>query len=183
MRETLGFSFQNGRFVKPGKAGKVKPVSEREVTNGAFPLRGTVWFSAVHFWGVFHWVQYLVLFLVPPRAEVPSDPYHYQNVTCKTVITASLNLQQETQHRLTRFKSAQPAKDRTQLLFEQTLFFVSKRCVSVSVEEVQTFLSLIAEERIQRELDEATQNEKALCIYFLHFVCFLFIFVSVFCFN
>ncbi len=32
MRETLGFPFQNGRFVKPEKAGQVKPVSEREVT-------------------------------------------------------------------------------------------------------------------------------------------------------
>ncbi len=42
--------------------------------------------------------------------------------------------------------------------------------VSLSVEEVQTFLSLIAEERIQRELDGAMPNEKALCIYFLHFV-------------
>ncbi len=25
MRETLGFPFQNGRFVKPGKAGKSSP--------------------------------------------------------------------------------------------------------------------------------------------------------------
>ncbi len=32
--------------------------------------------------------------------------------------------------------------------------------VSLSVEEVQMFLSLIAEERIQRELDGATRNEK-----------------------
>ncbi len=32
MRETLGFPFQHGRFVKPGKAGQVKPVSEREIT-------------------------------------------------------------------------------------------------------------------------------------------------------
>ncbi len=32
MRETLGFPFQKGRFVKPEKAGWVKPVSEREVT-------------------------------------------------------------------------------------------------------------------------------------------------------
>ncbi|KAF4106759.1 uncharacterized protein LOC131550929 [Onychostoma macrolepis] len=32
--------------------------------------------------------------------------------------------------------------------------------VSWSAEEVQTFLSLIAEERIQRELDGATRNEK-----------------------
>ncbi len=30
---------------------------------------GTVRFSTVHFWGGFHWVQYLVpgIFLVPPR--------------------------------------------------------------------------------------------------------------------
>ncbi len=41
------------------------------------------------------------------------------------------------------------------------LFFNNqKMAVSWSVEEVQTFLSLIAEERIQRELDGATQNEK-----------------------
>ncbi len=38
------------------------------------------------------------------------------------------------------------------------------------------FLSLIAEERIQRELDGATQNEKIFCIYFLHFVYFLSMF-------
>ncbi len=36
--------------------------------------------------------------------------------------------------------------------------------MSLSVEEVQTFLSLIAEERIQRELDGAMPKEKALCI-------------------
>ncbi len=33
-------------------------------------------------------------------------------------------------------------------------------------------LLLIAEERIQQELDGVTRNEKALCIYFLHFVYF-----------
>ncbi len=47
-----------------------------------------------------------------------------------------------------------------------------KIAVSLSVEEVQTFLSLIAKERIQRELDGVTRNEKVLCIYFLHFVYF-----------
>ncbi len=48
--------------------------------------------------------------------------------------------------------------------------------VSLSVVEVQT---LIAEERIRRELDGATRNEKALCIYFLYIfrVCFPFIFL------
>ncbi len=48
--------------------------------------------------------------------------------------------------------------------------------VLLSVEEVQTFLSLIAEERIQREL-----NKKALCIYFLHFVYFYILYP--FCLN
>ncbi len=73
-------------------------------------------------------------------AEVPSDPYRYQNITCKLywsligrkkiVFTASLNMRHETQHRPARFKSAQPAKDRTQLLFEQTHIFVStKKCL------------------------------------------------------
>ncbi len=77
-------------------------------------------------------------------------------------------MRHETQHIPARFKSAQPAKDRTQLLFEQAHLLVStkKMSVSLSVEEVQTFLSLIAEERIQRELDGATPKEKALCIYF-----------------
>ncbi len=47
--------------------------------------------------------------------------------------------------------------------------------MSLSVEEVQTFLSLIAEERIQRELDGAMQNKKALrnVIYFFALCIFL----------
>ncbi len=51
--------------------------------------------------------------------------------------------------------------------------------VSLSVEEVQTFLSLIDEERIQRELDGATRNEKALflecvfCLYVYLCICVL----------
>ncbi len=48
--------------------------------------------------------------------------------------------------------------------------------VSLSVEEVQTFLSLIAEERIQRELDGATRNEKALCM-FLEYVFGLYFYL------
>ncbi len=61
-----------------------------------------------------------------------------------------------------RFKSAQPAKDRTQLLFNKRTFLhqPTNSSVQLSVEEVQTFLSLIAEERIQRELDGATPKEK-----------------------
>ncbi len=46
---------------------------------------GMVRFSTVDFWGVFHWVQYLVpgSFFSTTSAEVPSDPYRYQNVMCK----------------------------------------------------------------------------------------------------
>ncbi len=48
---------------------------------GAFPLHGTVRFSTVHFLGVFHWEQF---FFCTTSAEVPSDPYRYQNMSCGT---------------------------------------------------------------------------------------------------
>ncbi len=69
----------------------------------------------------------------------------------------SLNLRH---NRPARFKSAQPAKDRM-VLNERTFYNNQKMAVSLSVEEVQTFLSLIAEERIQRELDGVTAVEAA----------------------
>ncbi len=64
-------------------------------------------------------------------------------------------------NRPTIFKSAQPVKDRTQLFWTSAPFLNNpkKMAVSLSVEEVQTFLSLIAEEQIQRELNGATENE------------------------
>ncbi len=49
-------------------------------------------------------------------------------------------------------------------LNKRTFCIKHKIAVSLSVEEVQMFLSLMAEERIQRELDDATPKEKALCI-------------------
>ncbi len=63
------------------------------------------------------------------------------------------------------------------------LFVLTKKiAVSLSVEEVQTFLSLIAEERIQRELDEATPNEKALCIFLEYVFCgYFYLCICVFC--
>ncbi len=141
--------------------------------------------GTVHFCRVFHWIHYLVpgTFLVPPRPRFQAirtvtktwrvNSTDHWLAWKKIVITASLNLRHETQHIPARFKSAQPAKDRMQLLFEQTHLFVSINiAVSLSVEEVQMFLSLIAKERIQLELDGATWNEKALRIYFLHFVYF-----------
>ncbi len=135
--------------------------------------------------------------------EVPCEPYRYQNVTCKlcwSLIGQRIVLLRhwtcDTRPSSTvlpaRFKSAQPAKDRTQLLFKQTHIFASSTiAVSLSVEEVQMFLSLIAEERIQWELDGTTPKEKALCITLLlnllyfqsMFSVYIFTSVSVFCFN
>ncbi len=62
-----------------------------------------------------------------------------------------------------RFKSAQP-REGVDAAFVSPFCINHKWSVSLSVEEVQTFLSLIAEEWIQRELDGATPKEKALCI-------------------
>ncbi len=100
---------------------------------------GMVRYGTVHFWGVFHWVLYLVpdTFLVPLRSRFHASRYRYQNVTCK--LCWSLNGRRksallrhwtcDTRPSSTalpaRFKSAQPAKDRTQLLFKQTHIFAS----------------------------------------------------------
>ncbi len=152
---------------------------------------GTVRFGTVHFWGVIHWVLYLVpgTFLVPPRPGfqairtvtktwrvnsadhwLAGENRHY----CVTELAT---------HRPARFKSAQPVKERTQLLFEQTHLFVStKKCMFRCL--LRMFLSLIAEERIQWELDGATPKEKVLCIYFwtcyIYRVCLLFIFLPLY---
>ncbi len=76
-------------------------------------------------------------FFSTTSVEVPCKPYRYQNVTCK--LCWSLNGRRkssllrhwtcDTRPSSTalpaRFKSAQPAKDRTQLLFKQTHIFAS----------------------------------------------------------
>ncbi len=85
--------------VGPGLSGLVQQPNQ---TYGAFPLHGTV-----HFWGVFHWVQYLVpgTFLVPPQPRFQA--IHTVTKTWRVnsadhrlageiVITASLNLRHET---------------------------------------------------------------------------------------
>ncbi len=80
-------------------------------------------------------------FFSTTSAGVPCDPHRYQNVTCKLYWSligrrnrhyASLYLWHETQQRPARFKSAQPAKDRTQLLFEQMHLFVSTKKIEKS---------------------------------------------------
>ncbi len=54
---------------------------DRLLSNGAFPLHGTARYGTVHFWGVFHWVLYLVpdTFLVPLRSR-----FHASRTVTKT---------------------------------------------------------------------------------------------------
>ncbi len=174
-----------------------------KVTNGAFPLHGTV-----HFWGVFHWVLYLVpdTFLVPlrPRFQairtvtktwrvnsadhwLAGENRHY----CVTELATRdpplqpdpLDLNQHSQRRIGR-----------NFCLNKRTFLHQPQNSSVVVCWGSTdvpLLSLIAEERIQRELDGATLKEKALCITLLlnllyfqsMFSVYIFTSVSVFCFN
>ncbi len=166
------------------------------LSNGAFPLHGTA--RTVQYGSL---LQGFPLGTVPgtwyffstTSAEVPSDPYRYQNVTCKLYWSLigrrkssllrhwtcdtrpkiyTLDLNQHSQRRI----------GRNFCLNKRTFLYQPKIAVLLSVEEVQTFLSLIVEERIQRELHGATRNEKALCIYFLHFVYFI-VYFSVYIFT
>ncbi len=53
-------------------------------TNGTFPLHGTARYGSVRFTFAGFSTGYSTwYFLSTTSAEVPSDPYHYQNVTCK----------------------------------------------------------------------------------------------------
>ncbi len=76
-------------------------------------------------------------FFSTTSVEVPCKPYRYQNVTCK-LCWSLIGLRKSSLLRHwtcdtrpsstvlpARFKSAQPAKDRTQLLFKQTHIFAS----------------------------------------------------------
>ncbi len=131
-------------------------------------------------------------FFSTTSAVVPSDPYRYQHVTCKLYWSLigrressllrhwtcdmrpidPLDLNQHSQRRIGR-----------NFCLNKLTFLYQPKNVSLSVEEVQTFLSLIAEERIQWELDGATPKEKALCIYFWTcyiLVCLLFIFLPLY---
>ncbi len=175
-------------------------------TYGAFPLHGTARYGTVHFWGVFHWVLYLVpdTFLVPLRSR-----FHANRTVTKTwrVNSADHWLAGENRHYcVTEFATRDPPLQSYPLDLNQhsqrrigrnfclnkcTFCINHKIAVSLSVEEVQMFLSLIAEERIQWEINGTTPKEKALCITLLlnllylqsMFSVYIFTSVSVFCFN
>ncbi len=142
---------------------------------------GTVRFGTVHFWGVStgYCTWYLVLFLVPPQPRFQAS----RTVTktwrvnlcwsligrreivinsCVTELATRdptlqpdpLDLNQHSQRRI----------GRNFCLNKRTFLHQPQIAVSLSVEEGQMFFSLIAEERIQWELDGTTPKEKALCI-------------------
>ncbi len=111
-------------------------------TYGAFPLHGTVRYGTVRYGSLLGGfplgtVPGTWYFFSTTSVEIPSEPYRYQNVTCKLcwslIGRRKLSLLRhwtcDTRPSSTalpaRFKSAQPAKDRTQLLFKQTHIFAS----------------------------------------------------------
>ncbi len=57
--------------------------TEKLATNGAFPLHGTARYGSVLGGFPLGTVPSTWYFFSTTLAEVPSDPYHYQNVTCK----------------------------------------------------------------------------------------------------
>ncbi len=151
---------------------------------GAFPLHGTV--------------QYGSLLGGFPLSPVPGTRprwYHYQNMTCKLYWSLIgrrkssllchwtcdmrpnidlLDLNPHSQQRL----------DETSVWTNAPFCINQKIAVSLSVEEVQMFLSLIAEEWIQLELNEKVLYILfALCIFLEYFLFIFLPFVTVFCFN
>ncbi len=111
-------------------------------TISAFPLHGTARDGTVRYGSLFGGfplgtVPGTWYFFSTTSVEVPSEPYRYQNMTrklCWSLIgrrKSSLlrhwtcDTRPSSTALPARFKSAQPAKDRTQLLFKQTHLFAS----------------------------------------------------------
>ncbi len=106
-------------------------------SNGAFPLHGTVRYGSLLGGFPLGTVPGTWYFFSTTSAEGPSEPYRYQNVTCKLYWSLIGRRESSLLRHWTcdtrpsstalpaRFKSAQPAKDRTQLLFKQTHIFAS----------------------------------------------------------
>ncbi len=103
----------------------------------AFPLHGTARYGSLLGGFPLGTVPGTWYFFSTTSAEVPSVPYRYQNVTCKLCWSLIGRRESSLLRHWTcdtrpsstalpaRFKSAQPAKERTQLLFLQTHIFAS----------------------------------------------------------
>ncbi len=112
-------------------------LTPRALANGAFPLHGTARYGSLLGGFPLGTVPGTWYFFSTTSVEVPCKPYRYQNVTCK-LCWSLIGLRKSSLLRHwtcdtrpsskvlpARFKSAQPAKDRTQLLFKQTHIFAS----------------------------------------------------------
>ncbi len=108
--------------------------SQRHLWRFSTAWYATVQFGTVYFWGVLGTVPGTWYFFSTTSAEVPSDPYRYQNVTCKLYWSLigwkkisllrhwTCYTRPSSTARPARFKSAQPAKDRTQLCLNKRTF-------------------------------------------------------------
>ncbi len=108
-----------------------------EWPKGAFPLHGTARYGSLLGGFPLGTVPGTWYFFSTTSVEVPSEPYRYQNVTCKLCWSLMGQRKSSLLRHWTcdtrpsstvlpaRFKSAQPAKDQTQLLFKQTHIFAS----------------------------------------------------------
>ncbi len=140
---------------------------------------GTLRFITDHFRVVFHWVPYQIpgTFLVPPRPRFQAirtvtktwrvnSTDHWLAGENRHYCVTELATRDPTYTRLIYISTASEGSNTT-FVWTNSPFCINQNiAVSLCVEEVQTFLSLIAEERIQRQLDGAMPKEKALCIYF-----------------
>jgi len=140
-------------------------------------------------------------FFSTTSAEVPSDPYRYQNVTCKLCWSLIGRRESSLLHHWTcemrpidpldLNQHSQRRNGRSFCLNKRTFLYQpqnSSVVVCWGSIDVPLFDS---EERIQWELDGVTPKEKALCITLLlnllyfqsMFSVYIFTSVSVFCFN
>ncbi len=137
---------------------------------GAFPLHGTVQYGSLS--GGFSTGYSTWYCFSTASAGVPSDPYHYQNVTCKLYWSL---IGWRTSSLLRHWTcDTRPNIDPLDLNQNRQRSIGHNFCINPNM-SVETFLSLIAEERIQLELRYILS---ALCIFFV-FSCYIFTFVCV----
>ncbi len=134
--------------------------------------------GTVHTLGVFHWVLYLVpgTFFSITSAGVPSDPYRYQNVTCK--LYWSLIGQRKSSLLRHWTCDTRPNIDLldlnqySQRKIGRTFLYQPKNVCFVVCWGSTGVLLVDSRGADSARAWWATRNKKALCIYFLHFVYF-----------
>ncbi len=134
-----------------------------QITNGAFPLHGTVPYGSLLGGFPLGTVPGTRYFFSTTSAEVPSNPYRYQNVTCKlywsligrrkSSLLRHWACDKRPNNRHAQFKPAQPAKDRTQLLFEQVRPWNCNTSFRLTAEGLETLATFIGQGPSKRPYD------------------------------